>query len=111
MGLEKLWKKSRVDRLADPDITRGLAAEHKRFKESVRTLGNQTKETCTSILYNTVVKPFVRVKNGGKREFDPVRQITEGAFDSTAKVALLVGRILFAAGRSAKYAVRKSAVL
>lgn len=114
MGLEKLWTKSRADRLSDPDIQRDLDAEWDRVKESLGRLGDQTKETCAAIVYNTAVRPFVEIRTGKKgknREFAPAKQIINSAFDSTGKTMAVIGRILLSTGRAAKYGVRRAFVI
>ena len=103
MRLDKLFTKSRSDRLRDPDIQREIREEKERMKNSLRNLGNQAKETCVAIPYNTLVRPFVR-KN-------PAEQVLVGAADSTYKTVKLVGRILMTTGRVAKYGVRKTLVI
>jgi len=111
MGIEKLWTKSRRDRLIDPDIQLALDREKHRMKDSLRNLGNQAKETCTAIPYNTLVRPFVRINSGGKKEFDPAKQILAGSADSTLKTVQLVGRVLMTTGRATKYGVRRTLVI
>lgn len=111
MGIEKLWTKSRADRLTDPDIQRGLDEEWGRVKNSFGKLGDQAKETCSAIVYNSTVRPFVSIKKGKKSEFAPAKQVVYGATDSTAKTLALVGRILLTTGRTTKYGVRRGLVI
>ncbi len=111
MGMEKLWTKSRVDRLSDPHIQRDLDKEWDRVKDSFGRLGEQTKETCTAIVYNSLVRPFVSIKHGKKSEFAPAKQVIAGSFDSTGKTVALVGRVLMSTGRAAKYGIRRSFVI
>lgn len=111
MGIEKLWTKSRADRLTDPDIQRGLDEEWDRVKQSFGRLGDQTKDTCASVVYNSVVRPFVPIKQGKKSEFAPAKQVLHGAADSTGKTLALVGRILLATGRTTKYGIRRGLVI
>ena len=114
MGIEKLWQKSRQDRLRDPAIQHDLDAEWDHVRSSFERLGDQTKETCAGIVYNTLVRPFVGIpvgKKGKKTEFAPAKQVLAGAADSTGKTAALVGRILLSTGRTAKYGIRKALVI
>ena len=108
MGFEKLWTKSRADRIADPAIQSDLDAEWTRVKESFGRLGNQTKETCTAVIYNALVRPLVPIKHKKGSEFAPVKQVIAGAVDSTAKTTALVGRVLLASGRTTKYGIRRA---
>lgn len=112
-ALEDLWKKSRADRLKDPAIQRGLDAELQRVKDSFGRLGDQAKETTAGIAYNTLVRPFVPVrgKGLGKSKLDAPTQIVSGAFDSTGKTVKLIGRVLMATGRAAKYGIRRGAAI
>lgn len=110
MGLEKLFTKSRADRLADPDIQRGINEERDRVRKSFEKLGLQTKTTCSAVIYNTLVRPIVH-KSGKKFEMASARQAHEGAVDSTVKTAALVGRILMASGRAVKYGIRRTLVI
>jgi hypothetical protein len=111
MGIEKLFTKSRVDRLADPDIQRALNAERIRVRESFARLGDQTKETCAAIIYNTLVRPLTPVKHGKEYKFAPAKQTIDGGVDSAAKTFKLIGRILMTTGRTATYGVRKTLVI
>ncbi len=111
MGMEKLWTKSRADRLTDPDIQRDLDAEWIRVRESFGRLGDQTKETCTAIVYHSLVRPFVSIKHKKKSEFAPAKQLIAGSVDSTGKTVALVGRVLLASGRATKYGIRRSLVI
>jgi hypothetical protein len=111
MGIEKLWTKSRIDRLADPDIQRALHAERIRVRESFARLGNQTKETCAALLYNTLVRPVTPVKHGKEYKFALAKQTIDGGVDSAAKTFKLVARILMASGRTATYGIRRALVI
>ena len=109
MALEDLWKKSRADRMRDPAIQAGLDAEKTRVFESLGKLGSQAKETTSAIIYNSVVRPHVKIKTGEKTlEHNPGKQVSDGAVDSTFQTVVLVGRVLMSAGRVAKYGVRKT---
>lgn len=111
MGMEKLWTKSRSDRLRDPAIQRDIDAEWRRVKESFGRLGDQTKESCAAIVYNSVIRPFVPIGRGKNREFAPVKQVLAGAADSTGKTLAVIGRVLLASGRLTKYGVRRALVI
>ena len=106
--LEKLWTKTRDERVRDPEVISALDAEEKRLKESWGRLGDQTKETCSALIYNTIVRPFVRVKQGKEKELNVSKQLIDGSVDSTAKILALVGRVLLATGRTAHYGIRQS---
>lgn len=109
MGIEDLWKKSRADRVKDPAIQASLDAERTRVLNSLGKLGNQAKETTSAILYNAVVRPHVAIKVGKKKwEYNPGKQVSDGAVDSTIQTVALVGRVLMSAGRVTKYGVRKA---
>lgn len=111
MGIEKLWTKSRNDRLRDPDILLSLHQERIRMEQSLDMLGNQAKETSTAIIYNTLARPFVSIKHKKKSEFAPAKQLIAGSMDSTAKTVALVGRILLTSGRAIKYGIRNALVI
>ncbi len=105
--LEKLWTKSHDERTRDPEVLAALDAEEKRWKESWVRLGNQTKETCSALIYNSTVRPFVRVKHGKEKELNVSKQLIDGSVDSTAKILALVGRVLLTTGRTAHYGIRQ----
>ena len=116
MSIEKLWTKSRADRLTDPDIQRNLNEEWTRTRESFGNLGNQTKATCTSILYNTLVRPITSTARAittgqGEKTKQGLPGTVSGGVESAEQLFKLVGRVLMATGRVAKYGVRRALVI
>lgn len=111
MSLDKLWTKSRADRLTDPAIQTALKLERDKVIQSFRNLGHQTKETAVAIPYNTFIRPFVSVKRDKKNIIAPGNQMLAGAVDSGNNVLKLVARILLSTGRATKYGIRKAIVL
>ena len=109
MGIEKLWKNTRTERAMDSEVQKALEEEWKRVRESWGRAGNQTKEACTTLIYNTTVGIFAGARNGKqKKSFDPAGNVLEGAVDSTGETLALVGRILLATGRTTKWGIRNS---
>jgi hypothetical protein len=118
MGMEKLFTKSRAERLIDPDVQDGLDEEWERVKRSFGRLGAQTKDTCASILYNLVIKlPVATVatllttdhgKKGAKKHGTTHgEKAVNSLVDAGASALALVGRILLATGRATKYGIRR----
>ncbi|MFA7309373.1 MAG: hypothetical protein WC050_00525 [Candidatus Paceibacterota bacterium] len=111
MGIEKLWTKSRNDRLVDPVIQADLDAEWERVKQSLDHLGDRAKATCAAIIYNTVARPLVPIRHRRTSEFAPAKQMIAGAVDSTTKTLALVTHVLSTSGRATKYGVRRALVI
>jgi hypothetical protein len=106
-----MWKQTRQERIADPDVQKGIDEEWERVKASFGRLGNQTKISCAAVIYNALIRPLVPIRKGKEVKLDPAKQIVDGAVDSTAKTLALVARILLATGRATKYGIRRALVL
>lgn len=115
MRLDKLFSvPNRANRATDPEIVAALTAEKVKHKDSLRKLGNSTKDTVWSILLlsaaGTVRRNAEYDRRGRHKKTNWKRggpDIHGAALDATKNTVTLVYRVLTVLGRTANRSIRE----